>query len=184
MRTEPPRVDADAAGELANPAYWLVFGLRWPADSVVGGGEAEAAIAVAPGMIPREAVGREVRQVLGCADLYATEFAERLVLFSDLTRMFTGAGTSWGQLGVDWESAVRELREGPFPVLNLTISEHAHLIICDPTAGLSAAGPGESDDERGTEREVVRQAIAGQLAADWPSWMNALIEAGRVRQAT
>jgi len=33
------------------------------------------------------------------------------------------------------------------------------------------------------ERELVRQAITRQLAADWPQYMQAIIEAGRVRCA-
>lgn len=116
MRTEPPSVMADAAGELVNPEYWLVFGLEWSGSEgrVAEVGVAEAAVAVTPGMIPRDAVGHDAYQVLGCADLYARKHAERVVFFSDLTRMFTTAGTSWAQLGVDWENALRELREGSF----------------------------------------------------------------------
>lgn len=87
---------------------------------------ADAAVAVAPGLIPRDKVGYDARQVLGCADLYARKHRERVVLFTDLTRMFTGAGTSWAQLGVYWETALRELREGPFPAMYLTITERAH----------------------------------------------------------
>lgn len=37
MRTEPPPPGADVAGELANPAYWLVFGLEWPGGGGAGG---------------------------------------------------------------------------------------------------------------------------------------------------
>lgn len=183
MSTELPLVEADAAGELVSPAYWLVFGLKWPGDSVAGGSVAEAAMAVAPGMIPRDMVGREARQVLGCADLYAREFAERVVFFSDLTHMFTSAGTSWGELGVNWENALRELREGPFPVMYLTISERAHLLICDPAAAMGPTGPGGRAEDDGAEREAVRQVIVGQLATDWPTWMNAMIEDGRIRHA-
>jgi hypothetical protein len=33
------------------------------------------------------------------------------------------------------------------------------------------------------ERQFIRQMIAGQLAADWSPWMNAMIQAGRIRHA-
>lgn len=184
MRTEPPPVGADATTrELVNPEYWLVFGLEWPGDTGSGAsGVAEAAVVVAPGLIPRDAVSRDAYQVLGCADLYARKHRERVVLFTDLTRMFTSAGTSWAQLGVDWEAALRELHDGSFPAMYLTITERAHLLICDPAVSLGMARPGGWADDGGAEREIVRQAIASQLTADWPPWMNAMIQAGRIRQ--
>lgn len=95
--------------------------------------------------------------------------------------MFTDAGTSWAQLGVDWENALRELRDGPFPAMYLTIAERAHLLICDPAVSPAEPSPSGSADDGGAEREIVRQAIASQLAADWPPWMNAMIQAGRIR---
>lgn len=180
MPTGPPPVSADAARELMHPAYWLVFGLEWPGGS--GGADdavAEAAVAVAPALIPRDKVGYDARQVLGCADLYARKHREQVVFFTDLTRMFTGAGTSWAQLGVYWETALHELREGPFSAMYLTITERAHLLICNPAVSPDTAGA----DDGGAEREIVRQAIASQLAADWPPWMNAMIQVGRIRPA-
>jgi hypothetical protein len=66
-------------------------------------------------MIPREALSSDAIQVLGCADLYARQHRSRVVFFSDLTRMFSTAGTSWAQLGVDWKSALQELRTGRSP---------------------------------------------------------------------
>ncbi len=179
MHPQPQPASAGAVDELLNPAHWLVVGLEWQGD----GGMAEAAVAVAPGMIPREALSYDAYQVLGCADLYARLHAGRVVFFSDLTRMFTAAGTSWAQLGIDWEAALRELKEGPFPAMFLTISERAHLLICDPATNLLMVGSGGAADEAGSERDLVRQAIACQLTTDWPAWMNAMIGAGRVRLA-
>ena len=179
MHPQPRPASASPADELVNPGYWLVFGLEWQGD----GGMAEAALAIAPGMIPCEALSRDAYQVLGCADLYARKHAQRVVFFSDLTRMFTAAGTSWAQLGVDWEAALRELQHGPLPAMFLTISDRAHLLICDPASSPLTAGPGRAAEEPGPERELVRQAIASQLTTDWPPWMNAMIEAGRVRLA-
>jgi hypothetical protein len=60
MQEDLPRDDAGADDdELLYPAYWLVHGLEWP-----GGSVAEAAIAVAPGMIPRDQVSPDAFQVL------------------------------------------------------------------------------------------------------------------------
>ena len=44
-----------AVDELLHPAYWLVSGLEWQGDGEL----AEAAIAVAPGMIPRDALSHD-----------------------------------------------------------------------------------------------------------------------------
>jgi hypothetical protein len=181
MQPDPRRDDTRRADDLLQPAYWLVHGLPWHGD---GDGEmAEAAMAIAPGMIPREALSRYAVQVLGCADLYARKHGSCVVFFSDLTRMFTAAGTSWAQLGVDWENALRELQDGPFPRLLLTISERAHLIVCDPSTGTLLSGPGDVQETAETERQLVRQAITDKLAADWPPYMQRIISAGRVRLA-
>jgi hypothetical protein len=173
------RVEAGAADELLNPAYWLVVGLEWQGDGVM----AEPAVAIAPGTIPRDVVSHDTYQVLSCADLYARKHGQRVIFFSDLTRMFATAGTSWSQLGVDWEAALRELREGPFPAMYLTISEHAYLLICNPASQLMLLTPGQAEAAAQDERELVRQAITRQLASDWPSYMHGIIDAGRIRVA-
>jgi hypothetical protein len=179
MQPDPQRDDTRADDELLHPAYWLVHGLQWHGD----GGMAEAAVAIAPQMIPRETLSRDAFQILGCADLYARKHGTRVIFFSDLTRMFTTAGTSWAQLGVDWESALQELENGPLPKLFLTISERAHLFICDPATDTLLTGPGGSQETADTERRLVRQAITGTLAADWPPYMQQIISTGNIRLA-
>lgn len=91
----------------------------------------------------------------------------QVVLFSDLTRMFASAGHSWAGLGVDWQAALDELRVGQHPAMFLTITERAHLLICDPSEAWA-------DDER----DLVRQAIATKLAAGWLPYLRGLINAG------
>lgn len=179
MNADPRRDDTRADAELLHPAYWLVHGLPWQGDSEL----AEAAVAMAPGVIPRETLSRDAFQILGCADLYARKHGTRVVFFSDLTRMFTTAGTSWAQLDVDWENALRELTDGPFPRLFLTISERAHLLICDPAIGTPLAGSGGAQESAETERRLVRQAITGKLVSDWPPYMQQVIKVGRSRLA-
>ena len=156
---------AAANDELLNPEYWLVSAHEWQGDAPA----AEATVAVAAGLIPRGTVSMDAYQVLGCADLYARKHGLRVVFFSDLTRMFNEAGTSWRQLGVDWEGALRELQDGQFPAMFLTISAPAYLVICDPTgrAVPMAAGTEERTDD---ERELLRRAIAPRLARDWPAY--------------
>lgn len=57
----------------------------------------DAAFAVAPEVIPRDGLSNDAYQVLACADLHAGKQAVRVVLFSDLTRMFASAGRSWAR---------------------------------------------------------------------------------------
>jgi hypothetical protein len=166
---QPDASTADALpDEVLRPSYWLVSGLDWQISDAVS----EAAVAVAPAMIPRDAVSYDTRQVLGCADLYVRKHGQHVVFFSDLTRMFADAGTSWSQLGIDWEKALQELRGGLFPALFLTISELAYVVICDP-AVLPAPVSNGDEQSADDERELVRTAVAGQLMRDWPPYVQA-----------
>jgi hypothetical protein len=165
------------SGRLADPGYWLVAGLDWPP----GRGPAKAALAVAPELIPREAVSQDTYQVLGCADLYAARRATRVVFLSDLTRMFARVGQSWASLHIDWRTARDELHDGSAPALSLTITQRAHMLICEP--------PSDPDDDRWHdqhelvhyERELIRHVIADKLAADWPAYLTSIGRARRLR---
>jgi hypothetical protein len=107
-----------------------------------------------------------------------------VVFFSDLTRELTAAGTSWADLGVDWESALPELRGGPHPLMFLTISRRAHIFPCDSSAHLIIYSPAGAEEASAQERDHVRHAIADRLAADWPACIRDLIATGRLRIAT
>jgi len=179
MQPDPQPDGARAAGELLHPPYWLVSGLPWQGD----GDLAEAAIAIAPGMIARDSLSRDAFQILGCADLYARKHRSRVVFFSDLTRMFTAAGMSWAELGIDWQSALQELQDGPFSALLLTISERAYIFICNPATRLLLAGPDGEEEATDAERQLVRHAIASKLTAGWPPYMQQMIDTGRIRLA-
>lgn len=160
------------------PGYWLVAGLEWPG----GTGVAEAAFATAPELIPRETLSHDAYQVLGCADLYAAKHGARVVFFSDLTRMFAGAGRTWSDLGVDWQSALAEIQDGPYPTMLLTVNERAYMLICDPAVDYDQGDQNYSYDWVNYERDMVRQAIVDKLAADWPGYINRLIKSGRARR--
>jgi hypothetical protein len=179
MQPDPQPDDARAAGELLHPSYWLVYGLPWQGDSDL----AEAAAAIAPGMIPHEPLSRDASQILGCADLHARKHRSPIVFFSDLTRMFTTAGTSWEQLGINWESALQELRDGQFPSLLLTVSERAYIVICNAATRLLLAGPDGEEEATAAECQLVRQAIASKLTADWPPYLQQTIDTGHIRLA-
>jgi hypothetical protein len=104
-----------------------------------------------------------------------------VIFFSDLTRMFASGGRSWADLGVDWEAALADLQSGPFPAFYLTISQRAHMYVCDAATRLVMCGPGGREEATESERELVRQALGGQLAADWPGYVRSLIEARKMR---
>jgi hypothetical protein len=165
--------------ELLCPSYWLVSGLDWKGD----GPTAEAALAIAPGMIPRQDVSHDAHQILGCADLYARKHSLQVVFFSDLTSLFADAGTSWVELGVDWESGLRELHDGSFPAVFLTSTERVYLQICNPTSRRPRARHCGAGDAAETERELVRRAITRQLANEWPVYMQRITDAGRFSRA-
>ena len=66
----------------------------------------------------------------------------------------------------------------------LTISERAHISICNPAIRALAITPdGGTEEAADDERELVRQAITRQLVADWPLYMQRIVDARRVRAA-
>jgi hypothetical protein len=173
-----PVLDDDTVERLLRPGYWLVSGLEWSGNA----GMAEAAVAIAPSMIPRSVLSRDGAQVLRRADQYAEEHAVRVVFFSDLTRALTLAGTSWAELGIDWESALGDLQDGPYPALYLTVSERAYVLLCSAAVTVnvvSRKGVQPGNDER----ELVRQALTDRLSADWPPYIQDLISSGHLRPA-
>jgi len=169
---------AAATDELLYPEYWLVSGLEWHGD----GPTAEAAVAVAPGIIPRDALSHDALQILGCADLFVRKRGHQVIFFSDLTRMFADAGTSWSKLCVDWEGALRELHAGSFPAVFLTVSERAYHCICSTADGRSLLTQGGTGNTTDNECDLLRHAIARQLAIDWPAYIHTIVDAGRVIQ--
>jgi hypothetical protein len=166
MESNGAEAGAAAVGDLLDPAYWLVFGTEWHGDGLV----AEAAAAVAPEAIPRDAITGDAFQVLGCADLFARRHCVRVVFFSELTRMFAAAGRSWADLGVDWQSALRELSAGRFPAIYLRVSRKSYDLICDPLGKPEAAGPS-------AELEQLRVMTTDEIANKWSAYAKGLLAA-------
>jgi hypothetical protein len=148
--------------DLLRPEYWLVLALPWPV-----GDTAEAVLAVAPRLIPRQALSNDAFQILAVADQYARGRAKSVIFFSELTRGLTRAGTTWADYGIDWERALAEL-EG-YPGLLMTISERAYSVICNPEAQPSQEAEGD--------RDLVRAALAARLGEDWAPYMLGVIDA-------
>jgi hypothetical protein len=167
MESHDTEADSAAVAGLIEPAYWLVFGTGWDGDGLV----AEAAAAVAPEVIPPDAITSDTYQVLGCADLFARKHRVRVVFFSELTRMFAAAGRSWADLGVDWQRALRELSAGRYPAIYLSVSRHSYDLICDPS-------PRHGATELSRELERLRHITADEIAESWPTYAKRVVAAG------
>jgi hypothetical protein len=111
---------------------------------------------------------------------YARKHGLRVVFFSDLGRMFTRVGTSWNELGVDYERALGELHGEWLPAMLLTITERMCLPICDPVVPLSTVTHAETGETPPSDCELARQAITRQLASDWPAHIQRLLDTGRI----
>jgi hypothetical protein len=166
MESHGAEVHTAAVAGLLEPTYWLVFGTEWQGDGLL----AEAAAAVAPEVIARDAIAGDTYQVLGCADLFARKLGVRVVFFSELTRMFSAAGRSWADLGVDWQSALRELSAGQFLAIYLSVSRKSYDLVCDPSAWPEAAGSS-------TELEHLRLTTTDVIAARWSAYVKGLAAA-------
>lgn len=171
----------DADDDLVElPPYWLVHALTWPAR-IDQWSLARAALVWAPaldGTLPRAA--QEVRQV---AEAYHQRNGGSVVLFSDL-EAFLDEDTDWRERRIEPRAAVDELlhEDLAMPSLLLLISRYAHRIVAlNPRA---AALDARDRVASGTaspawQREAVRQALALQLAVDWPAHIRRLIGEGR-----
>ena len=170
----------DAEDQLELPPYWLVHALTWP-PRIDQWSLARAALVWAPaleGELPRAA--RDVRHV---AEAYHQHYGGSVVLFSDLDAFLESEETSWRERRTEPRAALDQLLHGDLavPSLLLLISRYAHTILT-----LTAPTPAPDTDNTGAptstawQREAVRQAVALQLAADWPAHVRRLIDEGRL----
>lgn len=170
---------------LLRPTYWLVHGLEWPQGT---GPLREAAIAIAPATVPRARLSRDAADVLAVADAYHRMAGARVVFFSDTTLWLDRTGGSWETRGTDWETALAELagEDSASLGLYLTISQRAHVVICDASRqGMTLHFADGRPPERITadERQLVHQVLERQLAADWPVYVQRMIDKGKIRTA-
>jgi hypothetical protein len=171
------------------PPYWLVQALTWP-TRVGDWSLARAAFVWAPslaGPLPRAA--RDVQYV---AEVYHQVRGGAVVFFSDLDGFLDEEGTSWSERRTDVRAALDQLMHGALavPGLLLLIGRRAHRILADSGHRPTLHGPDEPDSPSGPdggaeppspawEREAVREAVALQLAIDWPAHIRRVAEERR-----
>jgi hypothetical protein len=157
---------------LVEPSYWFVHGLPWSGGPA---GMQQAAAAIAPSAVPRDGLPADAARILEVADAFQAQQGGRVVFFSDLTRWLDSQGHDWLSLGTDWERGIASC--DALPGVLLTISQRAHVIICDAShEGATVRLPdGSTEQITPGEREVVHQVIERQLAADWPPFARSLV---------
>lgn len=170
----------DADDQLELPPYWLVHALTWPAR-IDQWSLARAALVWAPaleGTLPRAA--RDVRYV---AQTYHQHHGGSVLFFSDLEAFLETEGTSWRERRTEPRAALDQLLHGDLavPALLLLISHYAHEILAlSPSAPALGTCDAGATPALAWQREAVRQAIALQLAVDWPAHIRRLIDEGRL----
>ena len=159
------------------PPYWLVHALTWPAR-IDQSRLARAALVWVPplaGPLPRAA--QDVRYV---ADAYCEAHGGGVIFFSDLDAFLDEEGTSWRERRTEPGVALDQTLNGDLavPGLLLLISWYAHQILASsPRTSPDDTHDGATTPTPAWEREAVRQAIALQLAADWPAHIRRLTAA-------
>jgi hypothetical protein len=167
---------------LRYPGYWLLFGLPWPDDQQQ---QAEAALAIAPLIIPRGMLGGDSLDILTVADAYvkASPAEINVVFFSDLTLWLDHHGSTWSSRGTDWEAGKEELVNSDVAGLYLTLSHLAHTILCDASRqGVTVYYRDGTEHITPAHRQDLRAMIANRLAADWPGYINRCVSSGKVRR--
>lgn len=167
---------------MTHPAWWLVRGLEWP-----GGPMAEGAIAYAPEMArhfrnadaPAE-MSRELDTILLLGAKFAAVKRVQVVFFAEITRwLAVEHGVTWEDLDVNWERALDELDDRLGLALYLTISQRAHVFICNAAIHLTLYSlDGRVEEASKDEHERVRQSVDQMLAADWPGYIRERIARG------
>lgn len=161
------------------PPGWLVLGLPWPAQTV--NGYAECAAALAPQMIPTHLVSQSASDVLGLAAALATDTSEgpgKTVFFSDITRWLDGRAKAWPDLGIDHEAVIEELLSTPVPILFLSLSAVAHLVVCDASRQGAQVFYTDGRREHVTPqmRSDVHDGLTATLERDWPPYIQQLLD--------
>ena len=174
----PQSTHAEVIESLIHPTYWLLFGLPWPG----GSDPAEAAIAVAPSIIPRTGLGGDARDMLRVADAYADCTAVQAVFLSDLTRWLDRHGSTWFSRGTDWEVGKDELVSGGALALYFVLSQVGHLILCDASRhGATLHYSERTEQVTPTQRQHLRSALEQRLLVDWPDYVHGLLTQGKIR---
>lgn len=167
---------------MTHPSLWLVHGVEWP-----GGGLAEGAVAYVPEMFRRfrpadapEGVSRGLNTVLLLAEKFAGVKRVRVVFFAEITRwLAVEHDATWERLKVNWSAVLDEMDARAAAAMYLTISQRAHLFICDAAISLHIVhSGGRTELATAEEHELVRESVHERLAADWPAYIRERIARG------
>jgi hypothetical protein len=103
----------------------MLFGLPWPDDQEQ---QAEAALAIAPPIIPRSILRGDSLDIVTVADAYVKAIPAEInvVFFSDLTLWLDHHGSTCSSRGTDWEAGKEQLLNSDVAALYLTLSHLAH----------------------------------------------------------
>ncbi|MEU6256718.1 hypothetical protein [Streptomyces sp. NPDC047043] len=178
-------LDTDVERFLAHPRYWLMFALPWPAAEP-NADMAEAAYAIAPPTVSgrqRDRLLSDAVDLLGFTEVYAREHPDlRVVWLTDVTRWLEWEkGSSWSDLGVDWENALTELTAQPLLGMYMTISHRAYLHLGNTARRFEVQyTDGRSELLADDERRAVHEAFTRKLEADWPAYIRGMVRSGRL----
>jgi len=149
------------SGTPESPDYWLA----WISPSAASGSESSqrSLSVLAPQFVRRQRFGRDVELVLQVADAAAYETGHRVLFFSGANRWLRASGRAWGDVDVDWESALEQLDRAVVIDLNVDDITYAvaagatHMVVQDETV--------EVDDD---QRAAVRARVQAWLTREWP----------------
>ncbi|SFO36085.1 hypothetical protein SAMN05216207_104726 [Pseudonocardia ammonioxydans] len=180
---QPYEKVSTSVANIKNPPFWLVLGLPWPDGS--RNDTEECAQAIAPTFIPREAQSRPVQAILDFGVGLHRKHGMRVLFLSELTGFLRRAQASWAEIGVpDFDTALNELLEVPTPALFMSLTQHAHMLLC--TAGNAQTISHSPENPAGrtvdpSEYAELKKNLQGALERDWPAYIDDLTRSGHLR---
>lgn len=166
------------------PEFWLVWSLPWPENSHRE--VEECLIAVAPETIP-DVFGDDVAQVIDMAkSCHLANPQRQVILFADVTKWLGDTGTSWDEIGVNWQGALDTLTaqaNGDPGILAtfLSATQQAWMLASTNSSVAVWMGPNGpvEDREVGMKRSMVRVSLANEIKKDWQQYVRQTIESGK-----
>lgn len=170
------------SADIARPTTWLVVALPWPNEPE--GRYAECAVAFAPANLPAQLLSEEADTARQFAIALSRQREESTIFFADMTGVLREKGRNWSDVGVhDVDAVLAELRDPPSPSLVLTLSEYAHMLLCNAgTRDVYVYGAAGGNGERVADADFaeMRAQLRAQLQRDWPPYIERLRRAGKI----
>lgn len=154
------------------PYFLLVWTGEWMnAEANI----AECAMMTAPTVIRPGTLGPDALKVVAFAENVAVRTGQRLLFFSELTRLLTAAHDSWAARGVDWQAALADL-ENSAPLVHLALDRWSWHIASSPALTMIAADPGGSVELRmADEHQALRQRLLPVVSSGWATYIDGLL---------